>query len=86
MQDFLIEVQTVDTNLVLFPLIARIHFAGLQNGLRLDNILRRLHRQVLLGVAIEDTEEIIITARHYRRIVAIPTALKFIKNAVILVQ
>lgn len=86
MEDFLVEVQAIDADLVLFSLISGVHFARLQDRLRLDDVLRRLHRDVLLRVTIEDPEEIVITAGHDRRVGPVPAALELIENAIVLVQ
>lgn len=85
-QDFLIEVEAVDAYLVLFSLVARVHFARLQDRFRFDDILRRFHRDVLLRVAIEDAEEVVVTARHNRAVRSVPAALKLVENAIVLVK
>lgn len=50
-QDFLVKVQTVDADLVLFALAAGADFARLQHHFRLDDVARRLQRQILGATA-----------------------------------
>jgi hypothetical protein len=85
-EDFLVEVEAVDAYLVLFSLVPRVNFARLQDRLRLDDVLRRLHRHVLFRVAVEDSEEVVVTAGHYGRVGAVPATLELIENAIVLVE
>lgn len=85
-QDLLVKVQAVHADLVLFPLPARAHLARLQQRLRLDDVPTRLQRHLLLRVAVEHAEKVVIATRHYRRIVPVPAALELVENAIVLVQ
>lgn len=85
-EDFLVEVQTVDAYLVFFSLVPGVHFARLEDRLRLDDVLRRLHCHVLLVVAIKDAEEVVVTAGHDGRVRPVPAALELVENAIVLVK
>lgn len=67
-EDFLVEVEAVHAYLVLFSLVTRVHFARLEDRFRLDDVLRRLHRDILLSVTIEDAEEVVVAAGHDRAV------------------
>lgn len=86
MQDLLVKVQTVDADFVLFPLAAGAHLPRLQHRLRLDDVAGRLERHVLLAVAVEHAEEVVVAAGHDRAVVAVPAALELVEDAVVLVQ
>lgn len=86
MQDLLVKVQTVDADFVLFPLAPRAHLARLEHRLRLDDVPGRLQRDVLLAVAVEHAEEVVVAAGHDRTVVAVPAALELVEDAVVLVQ
>lgn len=85
-QNLLVEVETVHADLVLLPFAASANFAWLQHRLRLDDVPGRLQRYILFRVAIEYAEEVVVAPGHYRTILAIPTALEFVEDTVVLVQ
>lgn len=85
-QDLLVKVQTVDADFVLFPLAPGAHLPRLQHRLRLDDVPGGLQRDVLLAVAVEHAEEVVVAAGHDRAVVAVPAALELVEDAVVLVQ
>lgn len=85
-QYLLVEVKAVYTDLVLFSLATRTHFARLQDSFRLDNVARRLHSDVLLGIPVKHSEKVVVTTSHDGGVIPVPTALELVKNAVVLVQ
>lgn len=86
MQDLLVKVQTVDADFVLFPFAPGADLARLEDRLRLDDVPGRFQRDVLLAVAVEHAEEVVVAAGHDRTVVAVPAALELVEDAVILVQ
>lgn len=86
MQDLLVKVQTVDADFVLFPLAPGADLARLQDRLRLDYVPGRFQRDVLLAVAVEHAEEVVVAAGHNRTVVAVPAAFELVEDAVVLVQ
>lgn len=85
-QDLLVKVQTVDVDFVLFPLATGADLARLQDRLRLDDVPGRFQRDVLLAVAVEHAEEVVVAAGHDRTVVAVPAALELVEDAIVLVQ
>lgn len=86
MQDLLVEVQTVHADFVFFPLAAGTDLSRLEHRLRLDDVPGRFQRDVLLAVAVEHAEEVVVAAGHDRTVVAVPAALELVEDAVVLVQ
>lgn len=85
-QNFLIEVQTVDADLVFLPLAARADLARLQDRLRLRDIPRRLQGDLALRRPVKHPEKVVVRPGHDRRIAPVPTTLEFIKYTIVLVQ
>lgn len=85
-QDLLIKVETVHADLFLLPFAASANFSWLQHRLRLNDIPGRFQRYILFRVSIKYSEKVIIATGHYRAILAVPTALKLVENAVVLIQ
>jgi len=86
MQNLLVEVETVYADLILLPFAASANFPWLEHRLRLDNVPRGLQRDILFRIAIEHAEEVVVASGHYRAVLAVPTALELVKDAVVLVQ
>lgn len=63
-QDLLVEIQAVHTDLVLLPLAAGAHLPGLQNGTGFTVLPGRLQRDISPGVPVEHPEEVVIGAGH----------------------
>lgn len=85
-QDLLVKVQTVYADLVLFALPSRANLAGLEHRAGLATLPGRLQRHVLPVTPVEHSKEVVIGACHHDTVVSIPTALKLIKDAVVLIQ
>ena len=64
MEDLLVEVQAVDTDLILLPLAAGGHFARFERSPRFAALPGRLQRDVSPGVAVEHSEEVVVGAGH----------------------
>lgn len=63
-QDLLIEVQAVHTDLVLLPLAPGAHSAWFEHGPWFAVLTRRLQCDVTPRVPVEHSEEVIVRARH----------------------
>ena len=59
-EDFLVEVQAVYTNFVLFPLAPSAHFARLEDSFRLHVFPRSFERDVSFTFPVEHTEEVVV--------------------------
>ena len=64
-QDLLVKVQAVHTDLVLLPLPARAHLPGLEHRAGLAALPTRLQGHVLAVTAIEHPEEVVVGSRHH---------------------
>ena len=81
MEDFFVEVETVDGNLVLLPFVGDADFARLEDLPRAYVLARGLEGRLPLGrAAVEHPEEVVVAARHDLSIVALPSAFKLVEN------
>ena len=81
MQNFFVEVETVDGNLILFAFIRDADFARFQQLAGTNVFARRLESRLPFGrAAIEHPEEIVVTPRHDLSIVALPRTLELVEN------
>ena len=62
------------------------YLARLQNGFGFRDFPGRLVGDLLPGVSVEHPEEVVVGAGHDGRVVAVPTALELVENAVVLVE
>ena len=66
--------------------VLRTHFSWLEQRLGLGDLPGRLVGDLLLEVAVEHAEEVVVGAGHNGGIVAVPAALELVKDAVVLIQ
>lgn len=85
-QNFFVEIKTINAYLILLSFAASTNFAWFQHRLGFNDVSWRFKRDIFFRISIKYTEKIIIAARHYWAILAIPTALKLVKDAVIFIQ
>lgn len=85
-QNFLVEVQAVDADLVLSPLGGGAHLARLQYCSWLGDLLGRLQRNITFRIPVEHFEEVVVRAGHDGLVVARPAALELVEYAIVLVQ
>lgn len=85
-ENFLVEIQTVDTDLVLFSFASRANLLGFECRLGSGNFSRSLQRDIAFGSAIKHAKEIVIRPRQDGLVVVAPAALKLIKDAIVLVE
>ena len=62
------------------------HFSRLEQRLRLGDLPGCLVCDLLLEVAVEHAEEVVVGAGHDGGVVAVPAALELVENAVVFVQ
>ena len=62
------------------------HFSRLEQRLGLGDLPGRLVGDLLLEVAVEHAEEVVVGAGHDGGVVAVPAALELVKDAVVLIQ
>ena len=62
------------------------HFSRLEQRLGLGDLPGRLVGDLLLEVAVEHAEEIVVGTGHDGGVVAVPAALELVKDAVVFVQ
>ena len=62
------------------------YLAWLQNGFRFGDLFGSLVGDFFAGRTVKHSEEIVVRTGHDGSIVAIPTAFKLIKDAIVLVQ
>merc|ERR1712061_943085 len=82
----LVEVEAVNEDLVALALPGRRYFSRLEQRLGLGDLPGRLVGDLLLEVAVEHAEEIVVGAGHDGGVVAVPAALELVKDAVVLVE
>ena len=81
MEDFFVEVEAIDGNLVLFPFVRHADFARFQNLSRTHVLPRSLERRLPLGSAsVEHPEEVVVTSGHDLSVVAFPSAFELVEN------
>ena len=81
MEDFFVEVEAIDGNLVLFPFVRHANFARFENLARTHVLSRRLEGSVPLGGAtIEHPEEVVVTSGHNLSVITFPSAFKLVEN------
>ena len=62
------------------------YLARLEYCLGLGDVWRRLECHVLLALAVEHAEEVVVRAGHDVGVAAVPTALELVEDVVVLVQ
>ena len=81
MEDFFVEIEAVDGNLVLLPFVRHANFARFEDLARAHVFSRSLEGRLPLGSAsIEHPKEVVVTPRHDLSIVALPSAFKLVEN------
>lgn len=85
-EDLLVKVQTVYTDLVLFALPTRADFARFQDRSWLAVLPRRLQGYVLPVASVKHPEEVVVGTGHHNAVVPIPTALKLVEDTIILIE
>jgi len=86
MEDLLLEVKAVHEYLILFALATRADLSWFQDGFGLRNLFGGFISDFFAGRTVKHAEEIVVRASHDGSIIAIPTALKLIKDAIVFVQ
>ena len=62
------------------------HFSRLEQRLGLGDLPGRLVGHLFLEVAVKHAEEVVVGAGHDGGVVAVPAALEFVEDAVVLVE
>jgi len=85
-EDLLVEIETVHRDLVLFPLPTRTYLSRFEHCLWLGHFSGGLQRHLFTRAPVKHSEEVVIATGHDGRVRPIPTALKLVEDAVVLIE
>lgn len=85
-QDLLVEVQTVNVDLVFPALAARADLAWFKHSLGFRDLSGSFERDLLPRVSVKHAEEVVVGASHDGRVITVPATLELVENTVIFVQ
>lgn len=85
-QDLLVEIEVVDTDLILFPFAACANLLGLEDRFGSSDLARRLQRHIPLRRPVEHAEKVVVRSRQNGLVVVAPAALELVEDAVVLVE